>query len=92
MILYTKLERILQERNISKEKLRLDIDIAPNTVAKIKKNEPMNLSVVDKICEYLQVQPGDILEWVSNENAKELEKREIQSQIEALQRQLSEIE
>ena len=88
MILYTKLEKILKERNISKEKLRTDIDIAPNTVAKIKKNETMNLSVIDKICEYLQVQPGDILEWVSNESIKEIEKAELEAQIAELQAKL----
>ena len=48
------------------------------------------MSIIDKICEELKVQPGDIMEWVENED--ELEKQEIKTQMKALQERLKELE
>lgn len=91
MIVYTKLENVLKEREITKDKLRENIDVAPNTIAKIKKNETLTTTVIDKICAYLHVQPGDIMEYVDDEIIKEKEKADIQAQIEKLKKQLEEL-
>jgi DNA-binding Xre family transcriptional regulator len=66
------------------------IGVSPSVMAKLQKNRNCNTETIDKVCTYLHVQPGEIMEWVESEN--DLKKREIQSQIEALQKQLSEIE
>ena len=38
-----------------------------STLAKLSANENVSLDIVEKICELLQVQPGDIMEYISNE-------------------------
>lgn len=49
---------------MTREDLRLMISISSATMSKISANEPVSLSVIDKICGALQLQPGDILEYV----------------------------
>jgi DNA-binding Xre family transcriptional regulator len=89
MIVYYKLANILKERNLQWKDL-CNSGISINTPTKLSQNKFVNTETIDKVCTYLHVQPGDIMEWVENEN--DLKKREIQAQIDALQRQLSEIE
>lgn len=36
--------------------------VSPPTLAKLRKNEPVSLSVVARICDHFGVQPGDIME------------------------------
>jgi DNA-binding Xre family transcriptional regulator len=88
MIVYYKLANILKERNLQWKDL-CDSGISINTPTRFSQNKSISSDTIDKVCSYLHVQPGDIMEWVENEN--ELKKREIQSQIEALQKQLSEM-
>ena len=59
-------------------------------MANFSKNKYVAMSIIDKICEELKVQPGDIMEWVENED--ELEKQEIKTQMKALQERLKELE
>ena len=63
MIAYFKLLDHLNRLGIGKEEFRKAINIAPSTMAKISKNEPVSLSIIDRICEELDCQPGDILEY-----------------------------
>ena len=44
--------------------------------------------MIDKVCAFLKVQPGDIMEWVNESDQKE---REIQAKIDALQKQLADV-
>lgn len=37
-------------------------------MAKMGKEEPVNLKVIDSICQVLNVQPGDILEYIPDDN------------------------
>lgn len=37
----------------------------------------MNTEVIDKVCEFLQVQPSEIMEWIPND---EYEKRQSEKQ------------
>lgn len=48
----------------------------------------MNTEMIDKVCAFLKVQPGDIMEWVNESDQKE---REIQAKIDALQKQLADV-
>ena len=59
-IRYNKLNRILQIRGKKLSDLR---EILPtNTVARLRKNEYIGMESLEKICIYLNCQPGDILE------------------------------
>lgn len=61
-ISYTKLFEILNQRNITKTELRKNIKISTATLAKLSKNEPVAMKVVEDICNFLNCQPGDIME------------------------------
>lgn len=61
-ISYAKLFDILNQRNITKTELRKNIKISTATLAKLSKNEPVAMKVVEDICNFLNCQPGDIME------------------------------
>ena len=63
MIVYKKLEKILQDRNMQWKSL-CDAGISVNMPSKFSKNKPMNTDIINKVCEYLQVQPSEIMEWI----------------------------
>ena len=89
MIVYKKLEKILQDRNMQWKSL-CDAGISVNMPAKFSKNKPMNTDIINKVCEYLHVQPSEIMEWIpdSEYEKQNAEKQEIQQQIQELQAKL----
>lgn len=64
MIVYYRLDTLLSERKITKTKLCKDTGISTNVVSKISKNEVLKTDTLNRICEYLQVQPSEIMEWI----------------------------
>ena len=87
MIVYYKLSNILKERNMQWKDL-CEAGISINTPTKFSQNKTMNTEIIDKVCAFLKVQPGDIMEWVNESDQKE---REIQAKIDALQKQLADV-
>ena len=63
-ISYKKLWVTLIERDISKVTFRKELNFATGTMAKLNRNEEVSLSVLLRICEYLQCDIGDICEAV----------------------------
>ena len=63
MIIYKKLEGILKEKNMQWKDL-CNAGISVNMPAKFSKNKPMNTDIINKVCEYLKVQPSEIMEWI----------------------------
>ena len=61
---YKKLWLLLVERDISPATLRKDLNIASGTLTKMRRNEEVALSVLLRICEYLDCDIGDICEVV----------------------------
>lgn len=90
MIVYYKLDTLLSERKITKTQLCKDTGISTNVVSKISKNEVFKTDTLNRICEYLQVQPGEIMEWIPDEkyNKANEEKQAIEAQIAELQAKL----
>lgn len=68
MLSYGKLWLLLQERGMKKTDLKQVI--SSNTLAKLGKNETISSAVIEKICEFLDCQPGEIMEYVSEEKVK----------------------
>lgn len=62
---YNKLWHLLLDRKINKTYLRKN-GVHSTTIAKMSKNEPISSETIEKICEILSVQPGDIVEYISN--------------------------
>lgn len=63
-ISYKKLWIRLIEKEISPATLRKDLSIATGTMTKLRKNEEVALSVLIRICKYLDCDIGDICEVV----------------------------
>ena len=67
-ISYKKLWILLVEKEISQADFRKDLNIASGTMTKMRKNEELALSVLLRICEYLDCNIGDICDAVKIED------------------------
>ena len=63
-IIYNKLFHILIDRGIKKGELQKKANITASIMARLAKNEPVKMDTIEKICEALQCQPGDVLQYV----------------------------
>jgi len=63
-ISYKKLWVLLIQRDITKVTLKRDLGLAAGTMSKLNKGEDVALSVLLRICEYLNCDIGDICEAV----------------------------
>lgn len=61
MIVYDNLFALLNERRISKTGLAKMAGLSSATLAKLSKNEPVSIKIIEAICEALKCQPGDII-------------------------------
>ena len=65
---YKKLWIMLVEKDISQATLRKDLSIATGTMTKLRRNEEVALSVLLRICEYLDCNIGDICDAVRTDS------------------------
>ncbi|MBQ8799435.1 MAG: Fic family protein [Lachnospiraceae bacterium] len=63
MISYKKLFLMMEEREITKEKLKKEIGISSATMAKLAKNEEVSLATIQSLCKFFDCQPGAILSY-----------------------------
>lgn len=63
-ISYKKLWMLLIQRDITKVRLKRDLGLAAGTMSKLNKGEDVALSVLLRICDYLDCDIGDICETV----------------------------
>ena len=61
---YKKLWIMLVEKEIPQATFRKDLNIATGTMTKMRRNEEVALSVLLRICEYLNCNIGDICDAV----------------------------
>lgn len=66
-ISYNKMWKLLIDRNMSTADLRKSANIAPNTMTKLRRNEPVNLAILSRVCAVLQCDFGDIIEYILEE-------------------------
>lgn len=89
MIIYAKLGKILEERGMKWKDL-CDAGISVNTPQSFSKNRNLNTSNIDKVCAFLKVQPGDIMEWV--ENKEQMEILELERQKQAIEAKIAQLQ
>lgn len=70
-ISYNKLWKLLVDKRMSKADLRKAAGIAPNTMTRLRRDEEVTLSVLSKICSALNVDIGDIMEFMPEANLKD---------------------
>ena len=63
-ISYNKLWKLLIDKKMSKADLRKAAGIAPNTMTRLRRDEEVTLAVLNKICSTLDVNIGDIMEFL----------------------------
>ena len=63
---YNRLWKLLIDKNMSVAEMRRAADIAPNTVTRMKKDQEVTMSVLEKICAVLDADFGDIVESVKD--------------------------
>lgn len=63
-ISYNKLWKLLVDKKMSKADLRKAAGIAPNTMTRLRRDEEVTLSVLNRICIVLDVNIGDVMEFV----------------------------
>ena len=63
-ISYNKLWKLLVDKKMSKADLRKAAGIAPNTMTRLRRDEEVTLAVLNKICMTLDVDIGDIMEFL----------------------------
>lgn len=63
-ISYNRLRKLLVDRKMSKADLRKIAGIAPNTMTKLRRDQEVTLTVLGRICDVLNVNIGDIIEFL----------------------------
>lgn len=66
-ISYNKLWKLLVDKKMSKADLRKAAGIAPNTMTRLRRDEEVTLSVLNRICIVLDVNIGDVMEFTNDE-------------------------
>ena len=66
-ISYNKLWKLLVDKKMSKADLRKAAGIAPNTMTRLRRDEEVTLSVLNRICVVLDVNVGDVMEFTNDE-------------------------
>lgn len=64
MIIYNKLGDYLKSKDMKYIDLQRELQLSPSMTAKFTKNRTMSTDTINKVCEYLQVQPSEIMEWI----------------------------
>lgn len=65
---YKKLWKLLIDRDMTRADLRKETGISPATIAKMSKGEPVGTSILERICESMQCNIGDIADYVPDVN------------------------
>ena len=60
---YNRLWKLFIDKDMSVAEMRKAADIAPNTVTRMKKNQEVTMTVLEKICDVLDADFGDIVEY-----------------------------
>jgi len=61
---FNPLWKLLIDKKMTREELRVALGFSPSTMAKMSKGENVSMDVLHKICEYFNVQLNDIVEYV----------------------------
>lgn len=72
---YDKLWKLLIDKKMSAAELRRIAEIAPNTMTRMRKNQEVTMSVLEKICDVLDADFGDIVEYMGSQQTNEQEVR-----------------
>jgi len=61
---YNKLWKLLIDKNMNKAELRQVTGLSPNTIARLSKGESVKMDIVGRICDKLDCNIGDIVDYI----------------------------
>ena len=64
-ISYDRMWKLLIDKKMSKGDLRKAANIAPNTMTKLRRDEPVNMAILERACAVLKCDFGDIVEFIT---------------------------
>ena len=68
---FKPLWKLLIDKNMTKEELRIALKLSPSTIARMGKGEYISLKIIDKICQHLNCKIQEVIEHIpSKESAK----------------------
>ena len=67
-ISYQKLRDLMNEKNVKKRELREKYNISPTIINRLNKDNNVSVDTIMYLCEILNCQPGDILEYIPPQN------------------------
>ncbi|MDI9461683.1 MAG: helix-turn-helix domain-containing protein [Saccharofermentanales bacterium] len=73
---YEKLWKRIAEHGINKSKLRDEAGFRPATLSRLSHDEPVNMAILARICEYLNCNIGDIIDYISDKTETEIERKD----------------
>lgn len=73
MVSYSRLWKLLIDRKMTQSELRRAAHIAPNTMTKMRKGQPVSLEVLSRCCEVLDCNFGEIVDYSSEKEGKKLQ-------------------
>lgn len=68
---YNKLFLLMEEKGIKKIDLRNTYKLNPKTVDSLSKNKSVTVDTIMQLCEILDCQPGDLMEYVKDTGVHE---------------------
>lgn len=87
MIVYNKLGDYLKSNNMKYIDLQRELALSPSMTAKFTKNRTISTDTLNKVCEYLHVQPNEIMEWIPD-----AEYNKANAEIASIEAQIAELE
>ena len=90
MIVYNKLSDYLKAKNMKYIDIQRELELSPSVIARFQKDRSVTTDTLNRICEYLHVQPSEIMEWIpdADYDKQNAEKQAIEAQIAELQAKL----
>lgn len=72
---YNRLWKLLIDKKMSVADLRKTAEIAPNTMTRMRKEQEVTMSVLEKICDVLDADFGDIIEYIKLDELQKMEEQ-----------------
>ena len=68
-ISYNKMWKLLIDKNMKRKDLKEKAEVSQNVMARLSKNQAVNMDTMGKICKVLQCDIGDVMEFIPEEDA-----------------------
>ncbi len=67
MIVFNKLWEVMHQKNVSQYKLINEYGISPAQITRLKRNENVKVSILNTLCNILDCNIEDIMEFIKDE-------------------------